>query len=74
MKKFNSTVKIGSIIFTKSVNDEDDNKLKVVLKILSPITIYNNFNKTVTEQQDVLVYDSTKVFIESLFADMDTVC
>ncbi len=73
MKKFNSPVKLGSIILTNSVNDEDDNKLKIVLELLTPVTVYNNFDGTKTEQQDALVFDSTKVFIEPLFADMDTV-
>lgn len=71
MKQFNSTVKLGSIIFTD--NDYDDNRLKIVLKILTPVTVYDNFDGTKTEQQDALAYDSTKVFVEPLFADMDTV-
>lgn len=73
MKQFNSPVKLGSIILTNSVNDEDDNKLKIVLELLTPVTVYHNFDGTKTEQQDALVYDSTKVFVEPLFADMDTV-
>ena len=73
MKQFNSPVKPGSMILTKSVNVEDDNKLKIVLEILTPVTVYYHFDGTKTEQQDALVYDSTKVFIEPLFADMDTV-
>lgn len=71
MKQFNSTVKLGSIILID--NGGDDKRLKIVLKILTPVTVYHNFDGTKTEQQDVLVYDSTKVFIEPLFADMDTV-
>lgn len=73
MKKFNCVIKPGDIIFTRSVNVEDDNRLKIVLKILTPVTVYHNFDGTKTEQQDVLVYDSTKVLVEPLFADMDTI-
>lgn len=73
MKQFNSPVKLGSIILTNSVNDEDDNKLKIVLELLTPVTVYHNFDGTKMEKQDALVYDSTKVFVEPLFADMDTV-
>ena len=71
MKQFNSTVKLGSIILID--NGGDDKRLKIVLKILTPVTVYHNFDGTKTEQQDALVFDSTKVFIEPLFADMDTV-
>jgi hypothetical protein len=71
MKQFNSPVKLGSIILTNSVYD--DNKLLIVLKLLTSVTVYANFDGTTTEQQDALVYDSVKIFIEPLFADMDTV-
>jgi hypothetical protein len=73
IKKFNSVVKPGSIIFTNSVNAEDDNKVKIVLEIITSVSVYINYDGTTTEQQDVLVYDSTKVFVEPLFADMDTI-
>lgn len=71
MKQFNSPVKLGSIILTNSVYD--DNKLLIVLILLTSVTVYANFDGTTTEQQDALVYDSVKIFIEPLFADMDTV-
>lgn len=65
MKQFNSPVKLGSIILTNSVYDDN--------KLLTSVTVYANFDGTTTEQQDALVYDSVKIFIEPLFADMDTV-
>ena len=76
MKKFNYVIKPGDIIIPiHPVDDKDDKSqlIRIVLKLLTPVTVYHNFDGTKTEQQDALVYDSTNVFVEPLFADMDTV-
>ena len=59
MKKFNYVIKPGDIIIPIHPVDDKDDKSQLI--------------RIVLKQQDALVYDSTNVFVEPLFADMDTV-